>query len=81
MTTHDSDGRAGAAKISARNVTKAYPTLDGFIVALEDFSLEVAEGDDFLRVQGPTIDSDFIDVSIIETVLRPRILAYEEMMS
>ncbi|MEX0409057.1 ABC transporter ATP-binding protein [Aquibium sp. LZ166] len=53
MTTHDSDGRAGAAKISARNVTKAYPTLDGFIVALEDFSLEVAEGE-FVCIVGPS---------------------------
>ena len=40
-------------KIVARNVSKIYPTIDGSMVALEDFSLDVADGE-FVCVVGPS---------------------------
>ena len=46
--------RADAApKISARNVTKIYPSVDGPMVALDDFSLDVGEGE-FVCIVGPS---------------------------
>lgn len=47
------DHRTVAPKIVARNVTKHYPTLDGHMVALDDFSLEVADGE-FVCIVGPS---------------------------
>ncbi len=43
----------GAPKIGARNVSKHYPTVDGTMVALEDFSLDVADGE-FVCIVGPS---------------------------
>jgi len=43
----------GAPKIAARNVTKIYPTLGGPMVALDDFSLDVADGE-FVCIVGPS---------------------------
>ena len=40
-------------KIAARRVSKVYPTVDGSMVALEDFSLDVADGE-FVCVVGPS---------------------------
>jgi NitT/TauT family transport system ATP-binding protein len=40
-------------KIAARKVSKLYPTVDGSMVALEDFSLDVADGE-FVCVVGPS---------------------------
>jgi NitT/TauT family transport system ATP-binding protein len=40
-------------KIAARNVSKVYPTLDGTMVAVEDFSLDVADGE-FVCIVGPS---------------------------
>ena len=40
-------------KISARNVHKVYDTADGRIVAVQDFSLDVAEGE-FVCIVGPS---------------------------
>ena len=40
-------------KIAARNVSKIYPTGDGPIAAIEDFSLDVADGE-FVCVVGPS---------------------------
>ncbi len=42
-----------APKIGARNVSKHYPTADGTMVALEDFSLDVADGE-FVCIVGPS---------------------------
>jgi NitT/TauT family transport system ATP-binding protein len=41
------------SKISAKNVHKVYDTADGPIVAVQDFSLEVAEGE-FVCIVGPS---------------------------
>jgi NitT/TauT family transport system ATP-binding protein len=47
-------GRNGALpKIAARNVSKIYPTIDGSMVALDNFSLDVADGE-FVCVVGPS---------------------------
>jgi NitT/TauT family transport system ATP-binding protein len=40
-------------KISARNVSKVYPTIEGPMVAIEEFSLDVADGE-FVCVVGPS---------------------------
>jgi NitT/TauT family transport system ATP-binding protein len=40
-------------KIRARNVVKTYPSKDGDVLAIEDFSLEVAEGE-FVCIVGPS---------------------------
>ena len=42
-----------SAKITARHVTKTFPSLDGPVTALADFSLEVADGE-FVCVVGPS---------------------------
>lgn len=42
-----------APKIVARNVSKIYPTVDGPMVALDDFSLDVADGE-FVCIVGPS---------------------------
>ncbi|KRE20831.1 mannosyltransferase [Bosea sp. Root483D1] len=42
-----------APKIGARHVSKHYPTVDGVMVALEDFSLDVADGE-FVCIVGPS---------------------------
>ena len=42
-----------APKIGARNVSKHYPRADGVMVALEDFSLDVADGE-FVCIVGPS---------------------------
>jgi NitT/TauT family transport system ATP-binding protein len=44
---------ASAPKITARNVSKAYPTIEGSMVAVEDFSLDVADGE-FVCIVGPS---------------------------
>lgn len=51
MTTATQHG--GAPKIDARNVSKHYPTAEGTMVALEDFSLDVADGE-FVCIVGPS---------------------------
>src|SRR5690625_6281469 len=43
----------GAAKISARNVGKTFETARGTGIALQDFNLEVAEGE-FVCIVGPS---------------------------
>jgi NitT/TauT family transport system ATP-binding protein len=43
----------GAAKIAARNVTKAYPSAAGLVTVVDDFSLSVAEGE-FVCIVGPS---------------------------
>jgi len=45
--------QGGAPKIGARNVSKHYPTAEGTMVALEDFSLDVADGE-FVCIVGPS---------------------------
>lgn len=40
-------------KIVARNVSKVFPTADGTVTAIDDFSLEVAEGE-FVCIVGPS---------------------------
>lgn len=47
------DSGTVAPKIMARNVSKIYPTVDGPMVALDDFSLDVAEGE-FVCIVGPS---------------------------
>jgi NitT/TauT family transport system ATP-binding protein len=42
-----------AAKIAARNVYKIYPTSEGPVTAIEDFSLDVADGE-FVCIVGPS---------------------------
>ena len=42
-----------APKISARNVTKVYETASGRMTAVDDFTLDVAEGE-FLAIVGPS---------------------------
>lgn len=42
-----------SAKIVAEHVTKAYPTADGSVLALDDFNLTVAEGE-FVCIVGPS---------------------------
>lgn len=42
-----------APKISARNVTKVYETASGHMTAVDDFTLDVAEGE-FLAIVGPS---------------------------
>lgn len=44
---------AGAPKISARNVYKVYQTPEGPVTAIEDFNLDVAEGE-FVCIVGPS---------------------------
>jgi NitT/TauT family transport system ATP-binding protein len=43
----------GTPKIIARNVTKIYPSVEGTMVALDDFSLDVADGE-FVCIVGPS---------------------------
>jgi len=45
--------QARPAKIVARNVCKVYPTARGPVVALDDFSLDVADGE-FVCIVGPS---------------------------
>jgi NitT/TauT family transport system ATP-binding protein len=40
-------------KIAARNVIKVYPTVDGSMLALDDFSLDVGDGE-FVCIVGPS---------------------------
>jgi NitT/TauT family transport system ATP-binding protein len=47
------DRLGGNPKISARNVSKVYQTAKGTISALEDFSLDVADGE-FVCIVGPS---------------------------
>ena len=44
---------AAQPKIVSRNVTKIYPTARGPMVAVDDFSLDVAEGE-FVCIVGPS---------------------------
>ncbi|MEO3999355.1 ABC transporter ATP-binding protein [Mesorhizobium sp. CAU 1732] len=53
MTSLSNSGASGAPKIAARNVSKIYPTVDGSMVALDDFSLDVADGE-FVCIVGPS---------------------------
>lgn len=53
MNNLSPSGAPRAPKIVARNVTKNYPTLAGSITALDDFSLDVAEGE-FVCIVGPS---------------------------
>ncbi|MFC7398446.1 ABC transporter ATP-binding protein [Chelatococcus sp. GCM10030263] len=46
-------GAVAAPKITARNVSKIYPSVDGSMLALDDFSLDVADGE-FLAIVGPS---------------------------
>lgn len=46
-------GAVATAKIVARNVTKIYPSVDGAMTALDDFSLDVADGE-FVCIVGPS---------------------------
>ncbi len=46
-------GMIGTPKIAARHVCKVYPGVDGPMVALDDFSLDVADGE-FVSVIGPS---------------------------
>jgi NitT/TauT family transport system ATP-binding protein len=46
-------GAGEAPKITARNVSKIYPSVDGSMLALDDFSLDVADGE-FLAIVGPS---------------------------
>jgi NitT/TauT family transport system ATP-binding protein len=46
-------GPASVPKVSARNVFKVYETARGAITAIEDFSLDVADGE-FLSIVGPS---------------------------
>ena len=50
---HTAQNSQPGAKISARNVSKIYDTADGSIVALDDFSLDVQEGE-FVCIVGPS---------------------------
>lgn len=47
------DDAPAAAKIVSRNVTKTYPTVRGPVTALENFNLDVADGE-FVCVVGPS---------------------------
>jgi NitT/TauT family transport system ATP-binding protein len=44
---------SGAPKIAARNVTKVYPSAAGNVTVVDDFSLDVADGE-FVCVVGPS---------------------------
>jgi NitT/TauT family transport system ATP-binding protein len=44
---------AGAPKIGARNVTKIYPSAAGLVTVVDDFSLDVADGE-FVCIVGPS---------------------------
>jgi NitT/TauT family transport system ATP-binding protein len=51
--TNSTVGAGEAPKITARNVSKIYPSVDGSMLALDDFSLDVADGE-FLAIVGPS---------------------------
>jgi NitT/TauT family transport system ATP-binding protein len=53
IAVHRTEPLAPAAKIVSRNVTKIYATIGGHVTALDDFSLDVAEGE-FVCVVGPS---------------------------
>ncbi|MGE0252981.1 MAG: ABC transporter ATP-binding protein [Alphaproteobacteria bacterium] len=55
MTATSAEARAGGApaRIVSRNVFKVYPSLRGPVTALDDFSLDVADGE-FVCVVGPS---------------------------
>lgn len=53
MNDMSPSGASRPPKIVARNVSKIYPTLAGPITALDDFSLDVAEGE-FVCIVGPS---------------------------
>lgn len=53
MTSLSNSDAVGAPKIAARNVSKIYPTVDGPMVAIDDFSLDVSDGE-FVCIVGPS---------------------------
>jgi NitT/TauT family transport system ATP-binding protein len=44
---------SGAPKIATRNVTKIYPSVAGNVTVVDDFSLDVADGE-FVCIVGPS---------------------------